>query len=149
MSPGVAQHVEGGVLALHARLFGHELAAGHHRDVLDRVLASIAEAGALDRRHFQTAAQPVDDQRGQGLALDVLGDDQKRAPAAHHRLEHVEQRLQARELLLVDTPSLPTFCMASASIRPTKRVGIDIVRRAALAPTCQTPRTPARMARSS
>jgi hypothetical protein len=56
------------------------LAAGEDGDVLEHGLATIAEAGGLDGAHLQGAAQLVDDQRGQGLAFDVLGDDQQRAP---------------------------------------------------------------------
>ena len=41
-------------------------------------LAAVAEAGRLDRDGVERAADLVDDQGGQGLALDVLGDDQQR-----------------------------------------------------------------------
>ena len=121
--------------------------------------------GRLDRRHFEAAAQFVDDQGGQRLAFDVLSDDQQRLAGLDHRFEQRQQRLQARQLLFVEqdvgvvefgdhllgigheiradiaavelhalddvelglerfasstvmTPSLPTFCIASAIIRP-------------------------------
>ncbi len=52
-----------------------------HGDVAEHGLAAIAEARRLDRADLKDAAQLVDDQRGQRLALDVLGDDEQR-PAA-------------------------------------------------------------------
>ena len=75
---------------------------GQDRDVLEHRLAAIAEAGRLDGRDLEAAAQLVDDQRRQRLALDVLGDDQQRLAGLHHRFEDGQHRLQRRELLLVD-----------------------------------------------
>ena len=49
-----------------------------HGDVAEHGLAAVAVAGRLDGAHVEDAAQLVDHQRGQGLALDVLGDDQQR-----------------------------------------------------------------------
>ena len=54
-------------------------------------LAAIAKAGSLDRRDLQAAAQLVDDERGERLALDVLGDDQQRLAGLHHGLEDRQQ----------------------------------------------------------
>src|SRR5579863_228305 len=99
---GLAEHLERDVLELDAEILGDHLAAGEDRDVLEHRLAAIAEAGRLDRRDLEAAAQLVDDQRRQSLALDVLGDDDQRLAALHHRLENREHRLQRGELLLVD-----------------------------------------------
>ena len=63
------------------------LAAGEDRDVLEHGLAAVAVARGLDRRHLQRAAQLVDDQRGQRLALEVLGDDQQRLAELGHLLQ--------------------------------------------------------------
>ena len=41
-------------------------------------LAAVAEARRLDRRAVQRAAELVDDERRERLALDVLGDDEER-----------------------------------------------------------------------
>ena len=65
-------------------------------------LAAIAEARRLDGGDLQAAAQLVDDERGQRLAVDVFGDDQQRLAGLRHRLEDRQQRLQRAELLLVD-----------------------------------------------
>src|SRR6185437_4930177 len=82
-------------------ILADHLAAGQDRDVLEHRLAAVAEAGRLHRRDLEAAAQLVDDQGRQRLALDILGDDEERLARLHHRLEDGEHRLQARELLLV------------------------------------------------
>ena len=97
-----AQHVERDVLELDAEVLADHLAVGQHGDVLQHGLAAIAEARRLHGRDLEAAAQLVDDQRRQRLALDLLRDDQQRLARLHHRLEHRQQRLQAGELLLVD-----------------------------------------------
>ncbi len=99
---GAAEHVERHVLELDAEVLGDRLAAGQDGDVLEHGLAAVAEARRLDGRDLQAAAQLVDDERRQRLALDLLGDDQERAARLHHRLEHGQQLLQVRQLLLVD-----------------------------------------------
>ena len=90
------------VLELDAEVFGDQLAAGEDGDVFEHGLAAVAEARRLDGRDLEAAAQLVDDERGQRLAFDVLGDDEQRLAGLHHRFEHRQQRLQRRELLLVD-----------------------------------------------
>jgi hypothetical protein len=73
---GAAEILERDVLELEAEILGDGLAAGEGGEILEHLLAAIAEAGRLDRAHLQGAAQLVHDQRGQRLALDVLGHDQ-------------------------------------------------------------------------
>src|SRR6202040_1672233 len=99
---GRAEHVERDVLELDAEVLADPLAAGQDRDVLEHRLAAIAEARRLDRRDLEAAAQLVDDERGESLALDIFRHDQQRPAALHHRFEHRQHRLQPRELLLVD-----------------------------------------------
>jgi hypothetical protein len=91
---GAAEHVERDVLELDAEVLGDHLAAGQDRDVLEHGLAAIAEARRLDGRDLEAAAQLVDDERGQRLALDVLGDDQQRLARLHDRFEDRQHRLQ-------------------------------------------------------
>ena len=98
---GAAQHVEGDVLELDAQILADHLAGGENRHVLEHRLAPIAEARRLDRRDLEAASQFVDHQRGQGLALDVLGHHQERPPRFDHRLQNRQHRLQAGELFLV------------------------------------------------
>src|SRR6185295_9784907 len=66
---------QGGLIEFLAQLFGDDRAAGQGGDVAEHVLAAIAEARRLDREHVQDAAQFVDHQGGQRLAIYVLGDD--------------------------------------------------------------------------
>jgi hypothetical protein len=70
-------------------------------EILEHRLAAIAEARRLDGGDLEPAAQLVDHQRGQGLALDVLGDDQQRPARLNHGFEQRQHGLQVGELLLV------------------------------------------------
>ena len=90
------------VLELDAEILADHLAAGEDRNVLEHRLAAIAEARRLDRRDLEAAAQLVDDQGRERLALDVLGDDQQRTARLDDRFQDREHRLQVRQLLLVD-----------------------------------------------
>ena len=76
---GPAEILERGVLQLEADLLGDHLAAGEHRDVPEHLLAAVAEARRLDGGDLERAAELVHHQRGERLALDVLGDDQRAA----------------------------------------------------------------------
>ncbi len=92
---GAAEVAHRDVLELDPEILGDALAAGEDRDVLEHRLAAIAEARRLDRTHVERAADLVHDERGQRLALDFLGDDEKRLAALRHRLEQREEVLQA------------------------------------------------------
>src|SRR4029450_4391967 len=85
---GPAEQVDADVLELEADLLADDLAAGEDGDVLEHGLAAVTEAGGLDGDALEGAADLVDDQGGQGLALDVLGDDHDRLAALHDLLEH-------------------------------------------------------------
>ena len=78
---GPAEQVEGGVVELEPDLFGDDLAAGEDGHVGQHRLAALTEAGGLDRDRVERATDLVDHERGEGLALDVLGDDQQRLAA--------------------------------------------------------------------
>ena len=75
---------------------------GQDGDVLEHGLAAVAEARCLHGRHLEAAAQLVDHQGRQRLALDVLGNDQERPAGLHHRFEQRQHALQRGELLLID-----------------------------------------------
>ena len=90
------------VLELDAQRLEDRLAAGQDGDVLEHGLAAIAVARGLDRRAAEGAAELVDDQGRQRLALDVLGDDQQRLARLRHLLQHRDQVLDRADLLLVD-----------------------------------------------
>ena len=97
---GPAERIERDRLELDAEVLADHLTAGQDREVFEHRLAAVAKARRLDRGHLEAAAQLVDDQRGQRLALDVLGDDQQRVAALHHRFQQREDHLQAGQLFL-------------------------------------------------
>ena len=93
---GAAEQVEAGVLQLEADLLADDLATGEDGDVGEHGLAAVTEAGRLDGDRLEGAADLVDDQGGQGLALDVLGDDRQRLAGLHDLLQQREQVLHRR-----------------------------------------------------
>ena len=99
---GAAELRELGVLELEAHLLGDHLAAGEDRDVLEHPLAAVAEARGLDGDAGERAAELVDDERRERLALDVLGDDQQRLARLDHLLEHRQQVADRADLLVGD-----------------------------------------------
>ena len=88
---GAAEHVEGDVLELDAEVFRDDLAGGEDGDVLEHGLAAVAEARSLDGGDLQAAAQLVDDEGRERLALDVLGDDEQRLAGLHDGFEDRQQ----------------------------------------------------------
>src|SRR6266536_579122 len=101
-APRATQQVERDVLQLEADLLGDDLAARQDRHVIEHRLAAVAEPGGLDRDRLEGAADLVDHQGRQGLALDVLGDDHQRLARLDDLLEHREQVLGRGDLLVDD-----------------------------------------------
>ena len=99
---GRAHHVEAHTVELESDLLGNDLTTGEDGHVLEHCLTALAEARGLDGHRVEGATDLVDDQRGQGLALDVLGDDQQRATRLHDLLEHREHVLHRADLALVE-----------------------------------------------
>ena len=97
---GMAELRELRVLELEAHLLGDHLAAREDRDVLEHPLAAVAEAGRLDGDGLEGAAELVDDDRGERLALDVLRDDQQRLARLDDLLEHRQEVLDRADLRL-------------------------------------------------
>ncbi len=81
-----------------ADLFADDLATGEDRNVLQHRLAAVTEARGLDGDGLEGAADLVDDQGGQRLALDVLGDDQQRLAGLDDLLQQRKQILDRRHL---------------------------------------------------
>ncbi len=95
---GGAEQVERDVLELQPDVLADDLRTGQHGHVLQHRLAAVAEAGGLDRGGVERAADLVDDERGEGLAFEVLGDDDERLAGLHHRFEGGQHRLDGRDL---------------------------------------------------
>src|SRR5579859_7735309 len=100
--PGVAELRELRVLELEAHLLGDHLAAAQDRNVLEHALAAVTEARRLDGDGGEGAAELVDDDRRERLALDVLGHDQQRAAGLDDLLEHRQEILDRADLLVRD-----------------------------------------------
>src|SRR5690606_33787452 len=95
---GLAEQGEVGVLQLEADVLGDDLAAREDGHVLQHRLTTVTEARSLDGDGLEGAADLVDDQGSQGLALDVLGDDQQRLVGLHDLLEDGQQVLDVGDL---------------------------------------------------
>ena len=98
---GGAQVVQRRLLQGQADLLGDHGRAGQDGHVLQHRLAAVAEARRLDGRDLDDAADGVDHQGGQGLALDVLGDDQQRLAGLGDALQHRQQVADVGDLLVV------------------------------------------------
>ena len=101
----MAQHLDGSILQLIAQIGGDHGAAGQGCDILQHFLAAVAKAGSLDSADVQGAAQAVDDQSGQSLALNVLSHDQQFQTVLHHLLQQRDQILNHADLLIGDQDS--------------------------------------------
>ena len=101
----MAQHLDGSILQLIAQIGGDHGAAGQGCDILQHFLAAVAKAGSLDSADVQGAAQAVDDQSGQSLALNVLSHDQQLHTVLHDLLQQRDQILNHADLLIGDQDS--------------------------------------------
>src|SRR5215469_9106118 len=90
------------VLQLDAEIFGDGLATGQDSDVLQHGFTTIAESRSLYGSNVQRAAQLVDDESSERLALNVLSDDHQRFTALRDILQQREQILHRGDLLLVN-----------------------------------------------
>ena len=87
---GLAELIGRHLVELQAELFGDDRRAGERGDVLEHLLAAVAEARRLHRDRRERAAQLVDDERRERFALDVFGDDEQ-------RLLHLDDLLEQRQ----------------------------------------------------
>jgi chaperonin GroEL len=88
-----AEILERHVLEFDAEFLGDHLAAGQDRDVFEHGLATVTEAGSLDRHAAQRAADLVDHQRRERFTLDLFGDQQEGLAGFGDRFEHRQQIL--------------------------------------------------------
>ena len=77
-------------------------ATGDDGDVFQHGLAAIAKTGGFDGRHLEDAAELVDDERSQGFAVDILGDDEDRLAGFSGFAEGGHQLASAADFLFVD-----------------------------------------------
>ncbi|EME62236.1 DNA polymerase II large subunit [Rhodococcus ruber BKS 20-38] len=93
-----AEQLEAGGLEGETDLFADDLATGEDGDVGELGLATVTEAGGLDGDRLEGATDLVDDQGGQSLTLDVLGDDRQRLAGLDDLLQQRQQVLDGRDL---------------------------------------------------
>src|SRR6202000_38778 len=86
-----AQILDLHALELDAEILSDGLAARENSDVLEHGLAAVAEARSLHRSDVQRAAQLVDNQSRQRLAVDVLCNDEQRLGGGGNLLEQRAQ----------------------------------------------------------
>src|SRR5947209_1924974 len=96
----LTQQVRRHLVELEAELFRDHRRAGQRGDVLEHLLAAVAEARRLHRDRRERAAQLVDDQRRQRFTFDVFGDDQERLLDLHDLLEQRQDVGDRRDLAL-------------------------------------------------
>src|SRR6266545_742716 len=96
---GAAQDVQPDAVQPEPSRRGDDLPTGEDGDIGQHGLAAVAEAGRLDRDRRERAAHLVHDQGGQGLAIDVLGDDQQRLARLHDLFQDRQQIVQVRDLV--------------------------------------------------
>src|SRR5690348_1135394 len=92
---------EHGVLELEAQLLRDHLRRRQDRDVGEHLLTPVAEAWGLHGADLEGAAQLVDHQRRQRLALHILRNDEQRATRLRHLLEHRQEVLHGGDLLVM------------------------------------------------
>src|SRR5690606_7273355 len=97
---GRAEDLEADRVELEADRLGDDRATREDRDVLQDRLAAVTEAGRLDGDRLEDAADLVDHERRESLALDVLGDHEQRLARLDDLLEQGQQVLDVRDLRL-------------------------------------------------
>src|SRR5207249_5216641 len=97
-----AEVVDSDPLQLLAELLGDDLPAGEDGDVLQHLLAAVAETRRLHRGDLERAAQLVHHQRRERLAFDFLGHDENGPAGPHHLLEQRDEIGHRADLLLGD-----------------------------------------------
>ena len=106
-------------------LVAEHRAAGRDGNVAQYVLAVVAEAGRLDGAHLQVDLETVDDERGERLALDLLGDDEQLLALRVRQLERRYELLHRADLLLADEHERVLEVAAGALVR-VDEVGRDV-----------------------
>ena len=93
--------------------------------VFQHGLATVTEARSLDGDGLQDAADVVDDQGGQGLALDVFGHDQQRTAGLGNLLQHRQQITDVADLLVAQQDER-AFQHGNLAIRVVDEVGRQV-----------------------
>ena len=99
---GTAQVGNVHFLEIHVQIGGDVGAAGQGGDILEHFLSAVTEAWRLDAQAGEGAAQTVDQQGGQGVALDVLSDNDHLLAGLHDLFQNRQDLLNGGDLLVGD-----------------------------------------------
>ena len=94
--------LKGCILELKTQVGADDCAAGQDGDILEHCFTSVAVAGSLDSNYVEGAAQFVDDQGCQSLALDILSDDEELGAHLDDLLKNRKDILDCGDLLVCD-----------------------------------------------
>ena len=94
--------LHGRILEFKSELARNDLAAGEDSNIAEHFLSLLAEGRSLDRNHGEGAAQLVQNDGGESLALNILGDDKQLLACLNDLLEHGQDVLHCRDLLVCD-----------------------------------------------
>src|SRR5882672_2820844 len=120
---GAAEIGAAGVLQLEPRLLRDQAPTRQGPDVLEHGPAPVPEPGRLHRGDIENAAELVHDERGQGLSLDILGDNEERLSDLRHLLETGDDVLDRGDLLVMDQD----VCVLEDDLHPL-RIGDEVGR---------------------
>src|SRR3546814_10028163 len=95
-----------------AGFFGNDRAARQNGDVFQHGFAAVAETRRLDSRCLQDAADVVHNQRGQGFAFDVFGNDQQRTARSEEHTSELQSLMRI---------SYAVFCLKKKRTRKQKK----------------------------
>ena len=99
---GAAELIDRGSVQFQTEVGGDDGAAGEDGDILEHLFASVAEARGFDGNTGEGAADLVEEQRGEGFAFDVLGNDDELLTGLDDGLEQREDLLDVGDLLIGD-----------------------------------------------
>src|SRR5690606_33012550 len=97
---GFAEVIQGRLLESQSDFLGNNLPAGQHRDVLQHRLAAIAETSRLDGGNLHDPDNDIHHQGSEGLAFNVLCDDQERTACLGHAFQYRQHVADVRDLLV-------------------------------------------------
>ncbi len=121
----MAELIHGGFLQLKAELRRNNLAAGQNSNILQHLLAAVAEAGRLHCYTVESAAQLVQNQGCERLALNVLGNDDQLTAGLYNLLQQRENFLDIGNLLICNQ-QIGVVHNGFHFIRVCRHVGADI-----------------------
>jgi hypothetical protein len=99
---GTTEVLGADLLKRDAQLIGQACRSGQDCDVLEVGLTPLSETRGLDRADVEDALELVDHEGGEGLTLDVLGDDEERSADLQRGLQRGDKLAHVGDLLVAD-----------------------------------------------